>query len=284
MQPIEDFKVGPYTVEIHFDPEPMNPLTEYDQEGFAVYMDFGRDGGMFTPNVKEKFFHGRNWPSDEDRARVQQFLIETDGEVNGDSPVHAVNPFDEFKGWYIFPVYAYIHSGVTVRMGPFGCLWDSGQCGFIAVDPDWLEENWPELANADEAARQTKAREACEGVIKNCDDYLTGQVFGYVVKDVDGEVLESCWGFDGDQKYCEEEARAVAESLWDGATSRDDGERVEAVVRRVMDDDMGLFTALNKEFPEVSNPAEVVGEEHDLLKRALGLYVTAWSEINVKPN
>ncbi|HUX02457.1 MAG TPA: hypothetical protein VMY35_15960, partial [Phycisphaerae bacterium] len=55
--------------------------------------------------------------------------------------------------------------------------------------------------------------EAClRAEVSTYDDYLTGQVFGYVVEDEDGNDLDSCWGFYGED-YCRETARESAEAI-----------------------------------------------------------------------
>jgi len=42
--------------------------------------------------------------------------------------------------WGKYPVYAYIHGGITVSLNPFSCHWDSGQLGYIwASDKDFAE-------------------------------------------------------------------------------------------------------------------------------------------------
>ena len=46
-----------------------------------------------------------------------------------------------------------------------------------------------------------------EQEVKTYDQYLTGDVWGYIIEDDSGEVLDSCWGFFG-HDYCEEEAKA----------------------------------------------------------------------------
>jgi hypothetical protein len=35
--------------------------------------------------------------------------------------------------------------------------------------------------------------------VKTYDDFLTGEVFGYIVKNVAGAEVESCWGFYGEE-------------------------------------------------------------------------------------
>ena len=49
--------------------------------------------------------------------------------------------------------------------------------------------------------------------VKEYDDYLTGNCWGFIVEDESGEHLESCWGFLGDSDYCTEEMRSSAKNL-----------------------------------------------------------------------
>jgi hypothetical protein len=47
-----------------------------------------------------------------------------------------------------------------------------------------------------------------EGEIKDYDQYLTGDVYGYVVKDEAGDRVDSVWGFFG-LEYARSEAQAA---------------------------------------------------------------------------
>ena len=38
------------------------------------------------------------------------------------------------RGDFVFPLYAYVHSGVSFSISPFSCTWDSWQCG-VAIVP-----------------------------------------------------------------------------------------------------------------------------------------------------
>ena len=48
-----------------------------------------------------------------------------------------------------------------------------------------------------------------ESMITEMNQYLEGDVWGYVIEDEEGEQLDSCWGFYGDDN-CEAEARSAA--------------------------------------------------------------------------
>ena len=47
--------------------------------------------------------------------------------------------------------------------------------------------------------------------VKTYDDYLTGNVHGFMVTSPDGEDLDSCWGFYGDKDGIAEEAKAAVD-------------------------------------------------------------------------
>lgn len=110
------------------------------------------------------------------------------------------------EGRYIgIPVFAYVHSGVTIRAGSgFSCQWDSGQSGYVYVDREDPEVKY---YRDDE-----HVLEALRWLVKVTDDYLTGSVYGYRVIDPDGEEIDSRWGFYGDDEfdYMVEQAAVVA--------------------------------------------------------------------------
>lgn len=100
----------------------------------------------------------------------------------------------------ILPLFLYDHSGITMstsnRGWPFCDRWDSGQVGWIyATRADILKEyNRRHLTK--KLIKQVQER--LIGEVETYDQYLTGDVWGYVVKCVScGIVLDSCWGFFG---------------------------------------------------------------------------------------
>jgi hypothetical protein len=102
----------------------------------------------------------------------------------------------DFDACVVLPIFMYDHSGITIRTTPFDCPWDSGQIGWIYCDANRLREDF--------AGDRDKAMEALESDVAVYDDYLTDNVYGFIVEerdqdDVDGwDVVDSCWGFYGD--------------------------------------------------------------------------------------
>lgn len=105
---------------------------------------------------------------------------------------------DAEKLAWIFPLFMYDHSGVTISLAPFACPFDSGQVGIVVVK------------KADEPD-ESKAREIAEGEVKTLDQYLQGEVYLCQLFEVfpdieqDGrtyttepELIDSCGGFFGD--------------------------------------------------------------------------------------
>jgi hypothetical protein len=108
----------------------------------------------------------------------------------------------------VLPVYMYDHSGITINTTGFSCPWDSGQVGIIYCTKEKAVYEWGKKICT--AKVRHRAVEYMKGEIETLDDYLTGNVFGFRVLDPEGNDVESCWGFVGDEKYCLEEGLAAA--------------------------------------------------------------------------
>ncbi len=90
-------------------------------------------------------------------------------------------------GGVFLPVYMLDHSGITVSTGRFSCPWDSGQVGWVFMTEAKVKE---------EGLTKEQAIHLLECEVKTFAQYLEGDVYGYIVE-VDGEEVESCWGFYG---------------------------------------------------------------------------------------
>lgn len=121
-------------------------------------------------------------------------------------------------GW---PVFAYVHSGATIRMAesnPFHCPWDSGQSGVVYAKREDVLKEWGKKRITKKVIEQAQAY--AKGVVETFASYLEGDVYGYIVErtrsNADGDVmveetLDSCWGFYGFD-YAKDEAKAAAEN------------------------------------------------------------------------
>ena len=96
---------------------------------------------------------------------------------------------------YIAPVYAYIHSGMTISLQPFSCRWDSGKLGWVVVTKKDLRENYSIKRVTQKYI--DKAEQHVEAEIKTLDQYIRGDVYGFEILDENGEHEDSCFGFYG---------------------------------------------------------------------------------------
>lgn len=97
------------------------------------------------------------------------------------------------RKYYILPVEAYIHSGIHLSLdgGLVGKLpqghyrFDVSHVGAILIDKK-------------EYKNKVKAQKRAEGLLSIWNDYLSGNVYGFISEDVEtGETIDSCWGFYG---------------------------------------------------------------------------------------
>lgn len=99
----------------------------------------------------------------------------------------------------MLPLYLYDHSGITISTSSFSCLWDSGQVGWIYVTKSRLREEFGVRQVTREIIE--KAEQILKQEVAIYDCYFRGEVYGFAAFEVaDGEVemLDSCYGFYGD--------------------------------------------------------------------------------------
>ena len=124
----------------------------------------------------------------------------------------------------VLPLGLYDHSGISMYVGsgahPFDSGgWDSGVVGLIFDTPE-QRETWG--FTGDDWGTPERIEEALRGEVKEYDQYLTGDVWGYVVErretwtNGSGETMatweheDSLWGLYGSE-YAKQEALAAFE-------------------------------------------------------------------------
>ena len=98
----------------------------------------------------------------------------------------------------IMPLYLYDHSGISISTShiyPYNDPWDAGQVGFVFISKKDIRENWsvkrisPKLKN--------RVEQYVIDQVKEYDLYVRGETYGYVEKNPEGEIVDSCGGFIG---------------------------------------------------------------------------------------
>lgn len=240
MEPIEteEFEFG-ITGEIHYDEDPWNPREECDNLGTMIcfhnryrlgdehhYEDpqqaLRRLAEEVDPTVSDRIWYWEDGPgyvkidnfytanpeatSPCPRSKASDPTYIKIGEAVESRVQRLVQKVLE-RHYIMADLYLMDHGQISISTGSFNDPWDSGQVGFIfiSIAKAKSEYGWKVLTNA----RRKRIQTYLEGEVETYDQYLTGQVFGYEVKDAEGDVLESCWGFYGEE-YCLEEMRAAA--------------------------------------------------------------------------
>ena len=170
---IQTIKHKGYTINIDYDPSPESPR-EWDNLGtiYSNHRSYSPDG------------HG-----------IEELIEAAGGDIND-----SVIPWDLIgKKYYYLKVWMYDHSGVAIRTGesnPWGggyTAWDSGLLGVIAVKKtDACKEYGRKRACK---SVQERAEKCLEREIEALDTFASGQIYGYIVEDENGEEVDSCWGF-----------------------------------------------------------------------------------------
>lgn len=98
----------------------------------------------------------------------------------------------------ILPIYIYEHSGIALCTAPFSDIWDSACIGFAAANiNDFMKQRI-----SDTPVSRCEAMHRAEDCIRNeleaYSDYLAGNCWQYCITDEDGNVVDSCSGFIGD--------------------------------------------------------------------------------------
>lgn len=104
-------------------------------------------------------------------------------------------------GFVMLPLYLYDHSGLTMNTTGFRCPWDSGQVGVIFATRNKVREEYSAKKVGSKILERVK--KYLRGEVETYDQYLRGVVYGFKIVEVDEdgdetEVLDSCWGFYGD--------------------------------------------------------------------------------------
>jgi hypothetical protein len=139
----------------------------------------------------------------------------------------------EYPDAVILPVYMYEHSGIALSTGSFGCQWDSGQLGVIFTTEamesryDEATKTWVPAVTPED--KRAAAEAYLRAIVKEMDDRVQGNVWGFVVKTPEGDDLDdgSCWGYVGDDRD-DGLISAAREAIDCEIEQRESGERLVA--------------------------------------------------------
>jgi hypothetical protein len=120
------------------------------------------------------------------------------------------------NGIIALPIYMMDHSGLTISTSTqiFSQIdpqkWDWGQLGYIFVTQNSIRENF-QVKNITKDIKE-KVIEILNQEIETYNQYLNGEVLGFVIEDSEGNHLESCCGFYG-VDICLQEANSLVKHI-----------------------------------------------------------------------
>lgn len=166
MDAVDTIKYKGFDIEIHQDDQPEDPR-EWDNLGKMVC------------------FHSRYCLGDKHDLSVEEAR-----EISKQRDVIAL------------PLFLYDHSGLRMKVGSFEGLLPQGHARFDTMPVGMIYVTKLEIRKEWNAKRISKRLR--ELVIRNLtqevdvyDQYLSGDAYGYMIKDADGEDIDSCWGYFG---------------------------------------------------------------------------------------
>jgi hypothetical protein len=186
--PVETLTVGPLTVHMELDPEPLD----------------ASDGDCFCHLVL--FGEARSY-GDQHGYRSEDYT----GWGDMQEALERANP-----GAIVRPVYLMDHSGIYLSTDAERFrmwdpqAWDWCQVGFAVASADDMRRTF--LLRRLTAELRERAGELVDAEVELRSQVLQGEVYAYFVRAASGEVLDSCGGLIG-YDHAVTEARAAAEAL-----------------------------------------------------------------------
>jgi hypothetical protein len=172
MEPITEIKKNGKTLQIFQDDNAVDPREAWDNLGIMVC------------------FHKRYTLGDKTDYKSSDY---SSFDELKEAIVKEENPLA------ILPVYMYDHSGITINTTGFSCPWDSGQIGYIYVTNKKIDEMGCSIKDGESFTDYvSRLEQYLRDEVETYDQYLTGDVYGFIVLDENEKELDSCWGFYGD--------------------------------------------------------------------------------------
>lgn len=167
-------------------------------------------------------------PLDTSDASSFQFLKDVINELTAKQQIEYIKTLDVV----ILNLYLLDHSGLSISVKDFHDNWDSGQVGWIWVTKENVIKSLY-TGYEDTSDWREKAEKALIAEVETYDEYLRGDVYGYVISQLSEELVdksaklekytevddddfndvESCWGFFGADGL--KEIMACAEDIID---------------------------------------------------------------------
>lgn len=191
------------------DTDPSNPRKEWENAGtMACYHSRYSLGDKNGPQeLIDAVCAAWNRISAKDREEIDY----------SSNPAIYAEMFQKYNLGIILPLHLYDHSGLSISTGAFSCPWDSGQIGWIFMTYATVRKEYKHVSKE----TKKRAESLLRSEVETYNMYLTGDVWGYIVRDNTTGEEESCWGYYG-HEYCKEEALAMLKYMKESARKTDE--------------------------------------------------------------
>lgn len=212
-EPYETYKLPRgRTLEIHIDGDPQNPRTDWDGWLTKIFHWHKRynvgDERIERPYNHEEYVQAivnalkgmlygvSSGYSELDNWENDLWAADNDGKDTSKIVKRGERLIAKYA--FVQKLFMYEHSNIAISTGSFSDPWDSGQVGFIILTKKAFADNFSSTFKGRFTSKQVKrAYEVIDGEVEEFGDYVSGDVFGFIVKDKDGNDEESVWGYYG---------------------------------------------------------------------------------------
>jgi len=202
MKPIEAIEYKEHTIEIHYDQDPENPR-DWDNLGcmFCLHRRY---------SLGDKHSHEtvETWPEEIACPGIE---IEELEDLTEEQLWRLVD-----KHYIWLPLYLYDHSGISMSTShqyPYNDHWDAGQVGYIYVSKEKALKEYDKKRWSKKF--EQRILEVLTREVDIYDEYLRNEVYGYILKDQNGDEVDSCRGYYGDtgKKQMIQECKELVDRL-----------------------------------------------------------------------
>jgi len=181
-----------FTIKIEQDDDSINPRIEWDNLAVMTCTHSNYNLGDDSPEYTPKEVHAKLMAQEGSKLDAYEFMINNCMAYDEAEAREALNNIPRLIA---LPLYLYDHSGLSMSTGHPGCAWDTSDVGYIYITAERvLEEFGGKIISKKKMAHVINC---LQGEVETYNDYLSGNVYGYIVEDQDGEQLDSSWGYFG---------------------------------------------------------------------------------------
>ena len=184
-QPIHTEEYKDYKIKIFHDTSEDNPDDWGNDDVFLVFdhRQFHVERKGFKPQDIYDYLALKDEISKLERLKSLKDLDFNENDLE-DLQDELAGYFDYDSEYHIFSLFAYIHSGISLSLGntsyPFNCRWDTSNTGFVLVKKE-LTVYDEKTQVKDIVIDELKVEENAQGLVDTWNDYLSGNVYGYVI-------------------------------------------------------------------------------------------------------